>query len=116
MTKWLPEGVTKIGYTIPVSAELLREYAPPTAPTDEERESAREWAIREHNDAVNRHAAALNRANGVARAVLELHAPTFDGNPDPSPMCNGCDFTGYEADPPFWPCRTYELVEKWETA
>lgn len=35
-----------------------------------------------------------------------LHAP----NQDRWPRCEGCDFEGYESEPPSWPCRTAELV------
>ena len=24
--------------------------------------------------------------------------------------CEGCDFSGYEGDPPDWPCRTVALI------
>lgn len=39
----------------------------------------------------------------VARAVLDLHA-----NVDR--MCDGCEFGGYEAERPSWPCATIDAV------
>lgn len=41
--------------------------------------------------------------NPVARAVLDLHKRD-DG------QCVGCDWSGYEGEPPGWPCRTVEAV------
>lgn len=60
------------------------------------------------------------RPDKVALAVLDLHRPVatypwhhwVDGRPfEPRAWhCVGCDFEGYEAESPDWPCRTAELV------
>jgi hypothetical protein len=48
--------------------------------------------------------AALNAVTEpVARAVLDLHA-----NVDQ--MCAGCEFGGYEAERPSWPCATTDAI------
>jgi len=53
--------------------------------------------------------AALDALDGLARDVLDLHA--FDrSNRYGWHACEGCDFSGYEGDPPDWPCRTVELI------
>jgi hypothetical protein len=41
----------------------------------------------------------------AALVVVELHAPTDDGD-----RCEGCDVAGYEAEQPDWPCRTAEAI------
>lgn len=43
-------------------------------------------------------------AEPVARAVLALHARNDDGE------CEGCDMDGYDAERPYWPCRTIVTV------
>ena len=52
--------------------------------------------------------AALDALDGLARDVLDLH--TFDPAYPCSRSCEGCDFSGYEGDPPDWPCRTVDLI------
>jgi hypothetical protein len=54
--------------------------------------------------------AALDALDGLARDVLDLH--TFDRTQPYSQTCEGCDFAGYEGDPPDWPCRTVDLIAK----
>lgn len=52
--------------------------------------------------------ALLDATDGLLRQVVELHGPT-----NPSSLgweCEGCDFDGYEAERPQWPCRTTELI------
>lgn len=39
---------------------------------------------------------------GLAEDMLTLHAPNERG------CCDGCNFDGYEAEPPAWPCTTYQ--------
>ena len=51
------------------------------------------------------HAFTLLR-NPVARLVLELHSPS-DGA---WPRCQGCEFGGYEAEEPEWPCSTVQAI------
>lgn len=52
--------------------------------------------------------AQLREAGGLATAILGLHAPDTEGQ-WASP-CPGCDYSGYEGEPPEWPCRTVRLV------
>lgn len=52
----------------------------------------------------NQHAAVLDRATGLRRAILELHAPRGAW-----PECHGCPH-GYEEDSAEWPCDTYRLA------
>lgn len=40
----------------------------------------------------------------LARLVLHLHSENERGE------CDGCDFDGYEAERPDWPCRTVEVI------
>ena len=42
----------------------------------------------------------------VARSVLDLHrSETVE-----HPRCEGCDMNGYDAERPYWPCRTVQAV------
>lgn len=41
-----------------------------------------------------------------SRAVLDLHSRGTGDYPE----CAGCDFSGYEGEPPEWPCRTVETI------
>ena len=45
----------------------------------------------------------------LARAILDLHRAERSSE-WADPRCAGCDFDGYEAEEPLWPCRTVELV------
>ena len=40
----------------------------------------------------------------VGRAMLDLHSADERGE------CVGCDFDGYEAERPIWPCRTVTKI------
>jgi hypothetical protein len=40
--------------------------------------------------------------------VARLHSPS--GGEYYDSACEGCDFGGYEGDPPDWPCRTAEIL------
>lgn len=42
--------------------------------------------------------------NPLARVVIGLHKADERGD------CEGCEFGGYEAEPPGWPCRTTIVV------
>lgn len=41
------------------------------------------------------------------RRLLDLHARVPSGS---QWICQGCDFDGYEAEEPTWPCRTVEAI------
>lgn len=45
-----------------------------------------------------------NTTDPVARSVAVLHQP------DKYDQCDGCDFGGWEAESPDWPCRTATLL------
>lgn len=64
--------------------------------------------------AAQSYAALLARLNGTARAVAELHAPkVFDASmiSEGWTGCRGCDYSGWEGEPPPWPCRTIKLLK-----
>ncbi|HEX3782728.1 MAG TPA: hypothetical protein VHX38_23935 [Pseudonocardiaceae bacterium] len=74
-----------------------------------EERAAAEQASRAALDAITKaHAELLaDTADALAVAVLTLHAPQTHGN---LVTCAGCDYAGYEGEPPEWPCRTYRLA------
>ena len=96
--------------TLPFSRELLLDMGIVT-PTPEEQaaidRAAAEARLREAARAAKL-AEAKRRlaevATPVAHLVLDLHSEDEHGD------CAGCDFTGYEAERPEWPCRTVEAV------
>ena len=59
--------------------------------------------------AMAEHAANVSATSPLGAAVLNLHKPV-----GPWPHCEGCDFEGYEAEYPEWPCATYTLVKEWQ--
>lgn len=116
--------VEKIGGYVQVSRELLGAggFVPPNwlmvaagleddprtpeqIAADRAASEAKEAAARAECEAA--HAAAIAAADGVRRAVLELHAPVWNWW---GATCEGCDVGGYEPDDPEFPCRTYELA------
>lgn len=101
--------VRKYGATMQVSREtlVLMGYA---EPTPEERaimdanRAAYNLRKQAATEALPWFISTLNEVtNPVARAVLDLHKRD-DG------QCVGCDWSGYEGEPPGWPCRTVEAV------
>jgi len=50
----------------------------------------------------------------LVRELVELHGPVPQWvQPDgtvTSWVCRGCEFSGYEADPPNWPCETSAVI------
>lgn len=113
----MSEPIRQISSWVPVSAELLQEYRGLheqlfRTPTDEEREQARLRQVEDRLDRAQQqaeHEARVQRATGLRRAVLELHAPVHEVAYR-GLVCHGCDADGYEVEPPGWPCRTYELA------
>src|SRR5690348_374467 len=67
-------------------------------PTEEER--AR-WRRRRENESAFW---AAQEKKHTDNPIMQLHSRDSMGN------CVGCDFTGYEGEPPEWPCRTVRLV------
>lgn len=45
-----------------------------------------------------------DRADALTSALLDLHSRNTDDE------CEGCDYSGWEGDPPMWPCRTIDLL------
>lgn len=121
--------VNKIGFSVPVSSELLRQAQEvgeamqiamglkPDPRTPEQIAADRavweEQRRQERADIDAKHSAALANAEGLARAVLVLHAPVFDSEWSRYAVCQGCDIDGYEAEWPAFPCRTYGLARGW---
>lgn len=102
--------VRKYGATMQVSREtlVLMGYA---EPTPEERAimdaNLAAYNLRKQaaTEALPWFISALHEVtNPVARAVLDLHKADGRG------QCEGCDWGGYEGEPPGWPCRTIEAV------
>ena len=102
--------VKKYGVVIPVSRELLTEAGAVKRTPAEEEQRARDVAeskARKSAAQPRLHAAlaALDAIKGPDREILDLHEPVGR-----YPDCHGCDFEGYEAECPAWPCRTTELI------
>ena len=102
--------VRKLGAVIPVSRHVLLDHGL-VEPTDAERRefeaSHAEYARRRQaaSEALPAFLAALRAVDDpVARAVIDLHGRTSVGE------CTGCEFSGYEAEPPGWPCSTIGVV------
>lgn len=93
--------IRKLATYMTVPNELLN----PATPSDKDvaRWRAEDAARRTRQDA--RHAELL-AAGGVVAALAALHAP--DNRRD----CEGCDFYGYDAEAPEWPCRTWQLLDE----
>lgn len=47
----------------------------------------------------------LIELNTIIGAIARLHSPDNHYR-----TCTGCDYAGYEAEQPDWPCRTWELI------
>lgn len=112
----------KLGMVIPVSCDLaetkfdlfgllLAEQRRWEALTPEQR--AREMEQRAQAEAARAaemdalHDDVRRKAHYLLRPILDLHRPvTRHGSVE----CGGCEFGGYEAEPPPWPCATYQLA------
>lgn len=113
----LPSGVNadgrlvvrKYGTVIPVSRQSLLDHGL-VKPTAEEKRQAEEA----HRKYETQRAAATAAwpvfvaalaavTDPVGRAVLNVH--WNEGG-----CCRGCEFDGYEAEPPAWPCATTTTV------
>jgi hypothetical protein len=55
------------------------------------------------------HLALLEATDGALRAVVELHAPHWDGG---WWWCNGCDVGAYAESDADWPCTTTDLISE----
>jgi len=114
-------GITahKVSIALPTSRELALEYGL-VEPTPEERtaaerraaEYARVGAAHDERMAAFRQALAAV-TDPVARVVLDLHSEACSRDCLEEcgiHFCGGCDFAGYDAESPDWPCRTVEAV------
>jgi len=109
--------IHKVSYFMPVSTELLAEHTAmsqlldaaftrrPDPEAAARQKAERAARLQEH---LARHRAVLATLDGKLAAVLDLHKPHDHGGWDAT--CDGCDFAGYEAEEPEWPCRTWLLV------
>lgn len=100
----------KFGALIPISREMLLDHGL-VEPTEEERrkfDAARaEYARRKQAATAARPVFIAQLAavtDPVARVVLDLHSADDRGE------CVGCEYSGYEAEPPGWPCTTVTTV------
>lgn len=105
--------VFKVTEAMPISEELLDQLTRPFS--EEETAAAKashqkamaklERALEEHADRLS---AASEAGDQLTYRLLQLHAPerTFET----FYTCRGCDFSGYDAEAPEWPCRTYSLL------
>jgi hypothetical protein len=109
------------GFVPPLWAEMVENSfrsmlgVGPDTRTPEQKERARaEFAAESARIRVTvmaEHAVRVVGATGLQRQVLELHAPVFYGAGRDA-HCGGCDFGGWEAEAPDFPCRTYELANQ----
>lgn len=110
----------KIAAHVPISAELLDDYADIGAQIQAaQQRTPAEWAaIETERKAENaerlaaaqaQHAAARAKVDGTLAKVLDMHGPQL---PDCMlwPVCCGCEFDGYDAEPPEWPCTTWVAI------
>jgi len=101
----------KYGWSRYAPEEYARWYA--LTPEQKAAEIAARRRVRDAERAAERYKAefahykALADATGLRRAVLELHAPTFEEFGS-SPGCSCCYDSEYGADD--WPCETYVLA------
>lgn len=99
----VPLDVRKLASITYIPTELLKDWTTAPDPADVARWRAETQDRHAHEDA--RHAELL-AAGGVVAALAALHAP--DNRRD----CEGCDFGGYDAEAPEWPCRTWQLLDE----
>jgi len=101
--------VRKYGARLPVSRETLVEHGL-VEPTEEERRKQEEWRVEyERRKAAATEAwpvfvaALADVTDPVAQVVLNIHR-------NDNGECRGCEFGGYEAEAPAWPCSTTTSV------
>ena len=102
----------KNSYAISISREMALDagIVEPTAEEKAEREqAARKWR-QKRAEARPGTVAYLAALDGItdrpSRIVLDLHSRGIGHYPE----CAGCDYEGYESEPPSWPCRTVEAI------
>jgi hypothetical protein len=99
----------KLGGLVQVPREVMLDLGLVEPTPEERREADRVEAEAEaRRDEAARKAARKALAEITeqpARAVLDLHK-SVDG------YCDGCEFGGYEAEAPWWPCDTVDVIAK----
>lgn len=112
------DGIRKLSAFMPVSQEMLAAQANTAAalralwsrtPEEWAEVEARQAARRAARlaEATGRHAVVRAKVDGTLAQVLDLHAPESSTL---SPVCRGCNFGGYDAEAPEWPCETWALI------
>lgn len=96
---------------------LVKEYLGVSKPLTEAEKAEREAHWKEYRDSRHQlHKDLLGRCDTVnatlrvtLRAILELHRPSSGQY---FIHCQGCDYSGYDSEPPEYPCRTVELIKE----
>lgn len=103
------EHVRKVAGWLPISAELLADLQPrPLTPEERQRRAEREAA--EHvllQQRMVRHRELLAEGGTLGR-LAELHGPRWSALR--TLECRGCEYSGYEGEPPSWPCTTWAVL------
>lgn len=108
--QWMAEMTDRLNS--PNFLRSLLGLGPDTRTPEEQERDRAEFAAeseRIRTTVTAEHSERIAQATGLQRQILELHAPVFDEY-DRRGRCDGCDFGGYEAEAPEFPCRTYELA------
>ena len=100
----------------PVVVDILGRYRPlfgTVTPAEARRREQDLQRRREENlvAAQARHRTALDAVAGTLHDVTDLHGPEVEPN-GAAIRCGGCAYEGYDAEPPGWPCPTFDLVER----
>lgn len=78
-------------------------------------------SLRARNKRTQRiHEANVAATPGQLGEILALHKPVWpevgsyarDWPGSYRPECGGCEFSGYEAEAPWWPCKTYRIASR----
>jgi hypothetical protein len=96
-----------------VSKRLLGLYEP-VPQTEEEKAATAVWAAEREAKALRqaaRHLVLAASPSPLVAALADLHKPV-PAYLSKRLQCIGCDADGYDSEPPEWPCRTWELLDK----
>jgi len=115
--------VRKLSLIVPISAEVLadselrwREPTPAERAQYAARAAERRGLLRHR---LTRHEEIVE-AGGTLGKLAAMHGPHFGYATDHPPVtpryttphCEGCEFAGYEAEAPDWPCETWCVIEE----
>lgn len=108
-----PLKFTKHSFAIRISRDMALALGH-VEPTPEERaemdERHRFYVLEENRRALIKEAAIgfLGQIEDEpTKSLVALHGPVAEYGHD---ICEGCDYSGYEGEPPEWPCRTIETI------